>query len=445
MVGPAEISAASVRILDMVIQIRLSDRTDHTPEQIRMDSLGRSWCGYDPGVNDEELWEHNRGRWLLAEARIADESFATFVYGGRTVAVYELHGYERVSDPGPAESKIALIGTALDTTHPVYRRLVNQPANHVGRNAVNYVPDAAIGEAELGAETGRRAFLLTWNPDHWDWDDFSQSAQETDGVGWHDGRWATGSRVRGIHPGDLVFLLRQGKRERGIVGCGQAVDFSETAGPDDEIIYSDSHWDGTGATANYVDVRWDRLIEPANALPISALKEQFPTQNWSPMGSGTAIRAELVDDVHARWSAHIGQVEDGAGGQGVQVDVARRKAVEDAAQDWLMRHYEADGWEVRDTRFSGPYDAVATKDGETVYLEAKGTQGSDGAVLLTRGEVEHARRNRGNCVIGIWSGIRFTADDEVDQTSGSTLIMPFEPDTGTLTALQYRWEFGVFE
>lgn len=66
------------------------------------------------------------------------------------------------------------------------------------------------------------------------------------------GSWATGNRTTGIRPGDRVFLLRQGTQDRGLIGSGEAVDHLGNTGPDGEIIYTDTHWDGSGAQANYV-------------------------------------------------------------------------------------------------------------------------------------------------------------------------------------------------
>lgn len=425
----------------MVIQIRLSDRRDLTPDEIETDSLQRTWCGYDPTVGDEELWEHNRGRWDLSEARIADESYVTFIHEDTVVAAYEIDGYERVSDPGPKGTKVALIGRPLTFDNPVHRRLVNRPAFHRGRNAINYLPDHLA--AEVTAQSGRRAFLLTWNPDNWDWVDFGQCVLATEADGTMDGSWSTGLTKSGIRSGDLVFLLRQGKRGRGIIGSGQAADFTGSAGPYDEIIYTGPHWDGSGQTANYVDVLWSRLVDVDDRLPVEDLKEAIPEQNWTPMSSGTQIRAEVVDALEILWSEHIGASRIPGHGQGFLVNAAQRKAIEDAAQDWLMQHYRDEGWKVSDTRYSGPYDAVATKGGRTIYLEAKGTQNSGEAVFLTAGEVEHARRNGGDCFIGIWSGMRFNDQGEIDDDEGETIIMPFEPDLGTLTALQYRWAYGA--
>jgi hypothetical protein len=108
---------------------------------------------------------------------------------------------------------------------------------------------------------------------------------------------------------------------------------------------------------------------------------------------------------------------------------------------------------VTDTRYGNPFDAVARKsaawgvstdgivstsgsaDDDLLYLEAKGTQSAGSTVLITRGEVDHARANTGRCVMGIWSGIRFHGDDEVDQGSGTFDIIPFNPHDHDLTAV----------
>lgn len=287
----------------------------------------------------------------------------------------------------------------------------------------------------------RQAFLLTWNPNNWEWTDLPQSVYATGEGQLVDERWSTGSRTSGIQPGDLVFLLRQGEEPRGIIGSGEAVDFYGEGAISGEIIYTDQHWDGTDRTANYVNVLWNRLVDPEDGLRLEELQAEFPDQHWTPFSSGTEIKPELVAALQDKWSDHVRSAIEPRG-QGFVAAAVRRKAIEDAAQDWLMQHYRDDGWTVTDTRYSGPYDAVARRGDETLYLEAKGTQGDGTSVFLTRGEVEHARRNRGSCIIGIWSGMQFTDDETIDQDVGETLIMPFDPDSGTLSALQYRWELG---
>ena len=41
--------------------------------------------------------------------------------------------------------------------------------------------------------------------------------------------------------------------------------------------------------------------------------------------------------------------------------------------------------------------------------------------------------------LGIWAGIRFTPDGEVDPSSGSFKVMPFQPADDDLFPLSYDW------
>ena len=138
-------------------------------------------------------------------------------------------------------------------------------------------------------------------------------------------------------------------------------------------------------------------------------------------------------------------------------DAERRKKIEGAAQNRLMEHYRKEGWTVTDTRYGNPFDAVARKSAALVvstngivrtsgsgrdgllYLEAKGTQSAGSTVLVTRGEVDPARANKGRCVMGIWAEIEFDSDGEVDPLSGNFQVIHFNPDDHDLTAVTYEW------
>jgi hypothetical protein len=146
------------------------------------------------------------------------------------------------------------------------------------------------------------------------------------------------------------------------------------------------------------------------------------------------VKAELVSELEERWSN-------------------RQKKIEDAAQNRLMEHYRVLGWIVTDTRHGKPCDAEPRRSGpwvvstggittpsrldsdEVLYLEAKGTQSAGSTVLVTRGEVDHARTNPGRCMMGIWAGIEFDNDGEVDLLSGSFQVIPFSPHDHDLSAV----------
>lgn len=128
----------------------------------------------------------------------------------------------------------------------------------------------------------------------------------------------------------------------------------------------------------------------------------------------------------------------GTGGQGLQMDAEVRKVIENAAQERLMAYYRDRGWTVTDTRQNRPYDAVAVRDRETIYLEAKGTQSMGETVIVTRNEVEHARQNPGLCIMGVWSGMRLL-DGVVDPGAGDFRLLPFDPDERQLRPRDFDW------
>lgn len=130
--------------------------------------------------------------------------------------------------------------------------------------------------------------------------------------------------------------------------------------------------------------------------------------------------------------------QPGTAGQGLQIDAEVRKIVEDAAQGRLMDYYRDKGWAVTDTRQNRPYDAVADKGTERLYLEAKGTQNRGESVIVTRNEVLHARQHPGKCVMGIWADMNLV-DGVVDHESGKFRIVPFAPEDQDLRPRDFDW------
>lgn len=272
----------------MVINIRLADVH---PIEPGIESMGRSWYGYDPSCTDVELWAQNRGRYAFSEERIEAERFATLSYRGEIVVVAALTGWEPFEDYERGIWKKALIGDVLGS-----------------------------GDAAYDALRGR-----TVPPDRSAW------AYLDDG-------------------------------EYGVAGI-------EVAPPAADAV------------------------------------ERPPR----------------------------------ASAQGWESDPIRRKQVEDTAQDRLMAHYSENGWAVTDTRFGNPYDALARRGGEVIFLEAKGTETTGAAVLVTTGEVKHAREHPGQCVMGVLSDIRFGPDGQVDPQSGTFRMLPFEPADDALAVTGYQW------
>jgi hypothetical protein len=271
-------------------------------------------------------------------------------------------------------------------------------------------------------------FVLTYNPARWNWDDegrqdevdMTQAGQVV------QARWSTGGRRGGIFPGDTAVLFQQGTKGRGLVAYGTFTS----------PIYTGEHWDGSGRDANYAAVDWQIVLPAEDMIPIEEVKEAVRTVNWDTiLGSGIVVPPPGDQALDALWDG----LRSGSGTARWQPDPARRRRVEEYAQARLERHFWEQGWQVRDTHLGNPYDALATKGVETKYLEAKGTEGDGKAVLVTPGEVEHARQHPGECVLGIVKRVRLRADGTVEPGSGELVLHDWKPDEGKLKVTGYEW------
>lgn len=292
------------------------------------------------------------------------------------------------------------------------------------------------------------AFILTSNPDHWDWADYDQDdaiavtrrgeTYETD--------WSTGPRTKLIDLSERAFLLRQGRRGRGIVASGRFVS----------PVYQAEHWDGSGAVGNYADVAWDTVLDPEDALPTTELQSALPEQDWAPQSSGTQVRPSVLPPLEKLWREHLDALgrtpasRKGAGrrpggpatkrgGQGRQLDQALKDELEDEGQRRLTKSFEDNGWTVEDTRVGNPYDAVATKGSRERYLEAKGTTTAGTTVMVSRREVEHAREHPGDCVLGVVSCIEVRDGHIVPGSGKLRIIEPWMPAEDELRVRNYDY------
>jgi hypothetical protein len=264
------------------------------------------------------------------------------------------------------------------------------------RNPVGYYDTAnldAMSAAERAGFAQRHpvTMVVTWNPAKWNPDGvwaeqtYPQQVQAVASGGLWRGQWATGGRKGGIEPGDRVFFLRQGVEPRGVIGSGTTVS----------RIFSEGHWDDdrAGGIANYVLIDWDTLLLPEDGLPHEVVVDRIPEGGtWRPQASGWVLPLAAAAKLEELWAEHLSRATPplprSTPRQGWQMDPVRRKKVEDAAQAMLMEHFRKDKWIVHDVRFGNPYDAIATKDGRRLWLEAKGTETSGASVIVTRNEVE---------------------------------------------------------
>jgi 5-methylcytosine-specific restriction protein A len=140
-------------------------------------------------------------------------------------------------------------------------------------------------------------FLLTWHPGKTPIPDeeYEQRVADTLDDWTIEERWSVGGRTKGVHEGDLGFLVRQ-HDQRGIVASGHF----------HEGVYQDDHWDNSGREANYADLAWDIWLPIDDRLPTAELQARVPGITWDRLqASGVMVRAEDADVLCQIWDDHL--------------------------------------------------------------------------------------------------------------------------------------------
>jgi transposase-like protein len=133
----------------------------------------------------------------------------------------------------------------------------------------------------------------------------------------------------------------------------------------------------------------------------------------------------------------------GSKGQGFGLSQPERKAVEMRAMHVARSLYEDEGWKVIDKSASHPFDLLATKGKQERFIEVKGTTGLGRSVILTHGEVDHARAHARDSALVIVSGIILAGTNGEYAASGGEISTHADPWTvidTNLKATQYRYE-----
>jgi 5-methylcytosine-specific restriction protein A len=143
-------------------------------------------------------------------------------------------------------------------------------------------------------------YLLTWNPERWNWSYLQKSIAEVKTQGYCRERWGCGATKK-IVPGDRVFLMKLGKQPRGIVASGWVTS----------RVYEDLHWDETarqrGEMTLYVDVRFDTLLDPEiDVFPRAALDSGIYTgMHWESRASGVTIPDRIAAQLEKDWAQFL--------------------------------------------------------------------------------------------------------------------------------------------
>lgn len=244
-------------------------------------------------------------------------------------------------------------------------------------------------------------WLLTWNPDRWDWEDLDATVARVRKGRRRNDRWSCGV-TRSIRSGDRLFLLRQGKEPRGIFASGWAVSDA----------YPDEHWDedAPSSVTMYVELRFDALLNPEKEVILSRQALDVPVLrevHWNTQRSGIRINDKAAAVLERIWAGTVRgkkaptvvpaqEAQDAAGtGAGGGFGNAEENAkIEAAAIDDVRRAYRADGWQVESVeRQRCGFDLKCSRGSDRADVEVKGVSGKALAFMMTANEVEQANQN----------------------------------------------------
>jgi hypothetical protein len=307
------------------------------------------------------------------------------------------------------------------------------------RNPVTYVDDPDDAGQDDAGQPDRQSSASYWcllgNPKTYD---VEAALSSMPIVLWNLGRIR---RVLPL-PGDPILVWRTlgSDGRRGLIGRG-VIDGDVAFVPDNQ----DPFWaDPTRAliVERRVPVRWWALDQPLwldQAPDVLGALKVSRSQGLSMVVEEPEIWAEaarLVGGAPARPPSG-----SASRGQGWMRVVEQRLAIERAAMEAAARHYEAAGYVVEDVHVHESFDLCCRRGDEEIHVEVKGTTTEGDDVLLTSGEVRHARLTPQAALfvlsrlrIGLAGGglVAITGDPPV-------IIDPWVPAEHDLEALSYRY------
>lgn len=196
--------------------------------------------------------------------------------------------------------------------YPIYKfyllkeefELENKPALPK-RNNHSYFTLAQLNNGRVVTQndesTKKRTFLLTYNIDKWQWDNFEQAKKSLMDEGRYIDSWSCGNSKK-LRTGDRIFLIKLGKEPRGIMASGLVFD----------SVYEAPHWNEdrrvNGELTNYVNVDFDVIRNPISndMLLMEQLKEIDSKFKWSSQSSGIEIPEHTASKLEILWREMTG-------------------------------------------------------------------------------------------------------------------------------------------
>lgn len=132
------------------------------------------------------------------------------------------------------------------------------------------------------------------------------------------------------------------------------------------------------------------------------------------------------------------------GGQGYSLSSKERKAVENHAMKLAKKHYENEGYQVKDTSQNNPYDLRCSNEKGTIFIEVKGSKGSNEKIRLTENEVYCAKKDYNKFELFVVSEIQIDKNTETPKARGGKhrIIKPWKPKRKCLTPIEYFYNLA---
>lgn len=126
---------------------------------------------------------------------------------------------------------------------------------------------------------------------------------------------------------------------------------------------------------------------------------------------------------------------------GFRPNAKQRRAIELRAMEVADAHLRADHWSTEDVSARRPFDLLATKDGEELHVEVKGTTSLGETVLLTRGEVEHHASDAPASMLIVLHSIELGGTEDAPTASGGELlrVYPWKIEPADLRVLGFSY------
>jgi hypothetical protein len=126
---------------------------------------------------------------------------------------------------------------------------------------------------------------------------------------------------------------------------------------------------------------------------------------------------------------------------GFQSDPEIRRAIEDYAMQRAGTELRSRKYgNIKDTSNYKCYDYTCELNGKQYFVEVKGTQTQGKNVILTKGEVEHAKKHPDSCILILVRSVKISASKPVKVIKGTIDVWEkWIVHDENLNAIQYKW------